>query len=66
MSRSGVIAMYIFYLTGDVDGSVEAILGTLETYQSHLCRLSLIHHGLGEVTLNDVEMAKLFNGIKYI
>lgn len=53
---------FSFVFIGDVNGSVEAILNTLVTYSSQRCRLDLIHHGIGEVTLNDVETAQLFNG----
>ena len=53
---------FCFLFIGDVNGSVEAILNTLVTYSSRKCRLDLIHHGIGEVTLNDVETAQLFNG----
>ena len=48
---------------GDVDGSVEAILDTLDSYDSKLCRLDLIHYGVGNVTESDVELAEAFNGV---
>lgn len=47
---------------GDVDGSVEAILDALDTYTSTKCRLDMLHYGIGNVTLNDVELAASFNG----
>ena len=46
-----------------MDGSVDAIIDTLNTYRSQKCRLSIISYGVGEVTLNDIETAKLFNGL---
>lgn len=49
-------------LKGDVDGSIDAILNTLDTYKSQICRLSIIHHGVGEVTMSDIDNAKLFDG----
>ncbi|CAG2217985.1 MTIF2 [Mytilus edulis] len=49
-------------LKGDVDGSIDAILNTLDTYKSQICRLSIIHHGVGEVAMSDIDNAKLFDG----
>ncbi|XP_041353564.1 translation initiation factor IF-2, mitochondrial-like [Gigantopelta aegis] len=49
-------------LKGDVDGSVEAILDTLDSFHSKKCRLDLIHYGVGNITESDVELAKAFNG----
>ncbi|CAK1553326.1 unnamed protein product [Leptosia nina] len=47
---------------GDVDGSVEAILDILETYDEHqTVRLDLVHFGVGQVTHNDLEIAQAFN-----
>ncbi|XP_047537062.1 translation initiation factor IF-2, mitochondrial [Vanessa atalanta] len=51
---------------GDVDGSVEAILDILETYDDHeRVRLELVSYGVGQVTPNDVEVAQAFNAIIY-
>lgn len=50
-------------LKGDVDGSVEAILDVLNTYEPHLCDLDIITYGIGPVTPNDIEMASAFAGI---
>ncbi|XP_029642566.1 translation initiation factor IF-2, mitochondrial isoform X1 [Octopus sinensis] len=52
-------------LKGDVDGSLEAIMDTLDTYKSQECRLDFLHYGIGSVTENDVEMAAAFEGIIY-
>ncbi|XP_070179262.1 translation initiation factor IF-2, mitochondrial-like [Littorina saxatilis] len=49
-------------LKGDVDGSVEAILDTLDLYNSKQCRLDLVHFGVGNVTESDVELAEAFDG----
>ena len=51
---------------GDVHGSVEAILDVLDTYsENDRVRLDIVHYGVGDVTANDLEMAKMFNGIIY-
>ncbi|XP_060805283.1 translation initiation factor IF-2, mitochondrial [Amyelois transitella] len=51
---------------GDVDGSVEAILDILETYDEHeRVRLELVHYGVGPVTPSDVEIAEPFNAVIY-
>lgn len=53
-------------IKGDVHGSVEAILDVIETYpENDRVRLDVLHYGVGDVTANDLEMAKLFNGIIY-
>jgi len=50
---------------GDVDGSVEAILSCLETYQEDDVKLEIIDFGVGQVTESDITMAESFNGIIY-
>lgn len=52
-------------IKADVDGTLEAILDTLSTYTSQLCKLDLVHFGVGAVTENDVELAETFNGVIY-
>lgn len=47
---------------GDVDGSVEAILDALDTYEDNKCRLNVVHYGIGGVTDSDIELAKTFDG----
>lgn len=55
---------------GDVDGSVEAILDIMETYDaSHECELELVHFGVGDISENDVNLAETFcgkNSISYL
>ena len=51
-----------FAYLGDVNGSIEAILNILSTYNSQLCHLDILHYGVGPVTENDVEMAATFEG----
>lgn len=51
---------------GDVDGSVEAILDILETYdENDVVRLDLVHFGVGPVTPNDLEIAESFKAVIY-
>ncbi|CAH2094258.1 unnamed protein product [Euphydryas editha] len=51
---------------GDVDGSVEAILDILETYDEHdRVKLELVNYGVGQVTPNDIEVAQAFKAIIY-
>jgi hypothetical protein len=52
-----------FLFSGDVDGSVEAILDVLDTYDGNAaCKLDLVHYGVGNVSETDVEFADTFNG----
>ncbi|XP_060841242.1 translation initiation factor IF-2, mitochondrial isoform X1 [Rhopalosiphum padi] len=50
---------------GDVIGSVEAILDVLETYESNQCKLDIIHYGVGNVCVTDIEYADAFKAIVY-
>ncbi|XP_076234904.1 mitochondrial translation initiation factor 2 isoform X2 [Calliopsis andreniformis] len=53
-------------LKGDVVGSVEAILDIFDTYtEDNLCRLNIVHYGIGPVTETDIELAELFNAVIY-
>jgi len=45
-----------------VIGSVEAILDVLETYESKQCKLDIIHYGIGNVSVTDIEYADAFKG----
>lgn len=49
-------------LKGDVDGSVEALLDTFDTYHGSECHLDIISYGVGDVTYTDVTMASTFSG----
>ncbi|XP_062396504.1 translation initiation factor IF-2, mitochondrial [Sardina pilchardus] len=53
-------------IKGDVDGSVEAILNILESYDAHhQCQMDIVHFGVGDITENDVNMAETFSGTIY-
>ncbi|XP_039865933.1 translation initiation factor IF-2, mitochondrial isoform X2 [Simochromis diagramma] len=51
---------------GDVDGSVEAILNILDSYDAQQqCELEVVHFGIGDISENDVNMAEMFGGSIY-
>uniref|UniRef100_A0A3Q2VKF0 Translation initiation factor IF-2, mitochondrial n=1 Tax=Haplochromis burtoni TaxID=8153 RepID=A0A3Q2VKF0_HAPBU len=50
----------------DVDGSVEAILNILDSYDGQQqCELEVVHFGIGDISENDVNMAEMFGGSIY-
>ncbi|NXC05729.1 IF2M factor, partial [Orthonyx spaldingii] len=49
---------------GDVDGSVEAILNILDSYDCEdECKLDLVYFGMGDISENDISLAEAFNGV---
>ena len=48
---------------GDVGGSVEALLGIIESAKPHLVRLDVVHTGIGGVSDSDIEMASSVDGM---
>ncbi|XP_071996629.1 translation initiation factor IF-2, mitochondrial [Engystomops pustulosus] len=53
-------------IKGDVDGSVEAILGVVDTYDAdHECELDLVHFGVGDISESDIALAETFNASIY-
>ncbi|XP_033629292.1 translation initiation factor IF-2, mitochondrial-like [Asterias rubens] len=49
---------------GDVDGSVEAILDALATYDcQHQCKMEVLSYGVGVISDKEVELADTFSGI---
>ncbi|KAA0713329.1 Translation initiation factor IF-2, mitochondrial [Triplophysa tibetana] len=53
-------------IKGDVDGSVEAILNILESYDADdQCQLDVVHFGVGDISESDVNLAETFSGTIY-
>jgi translation initiation factor IF-2 len=50
-------------LKGDVQGSVEALLGELQKIQHSEVRVNVIHTGVGGITENDVNLASASNAL---
>ena len=50
-------------LKGDVQGSVEAIIGSLAKIQSDEVKLKILHSGVGGITQSDIVLANASNGI---
>ncbi len=55
--QSGAVADLNIVLKGDVQGSVEAIVGELEKIEHPEVRVNVIHTGVGAITENDVNLA---------
>lgn len=57
-------AVLLFIYAGDVDGSVEAILNILDSYDCEdECKLDIIYVGMGDISENDINLAEAFNGV---
>jgi translation initiation factor IF-2 len=52
-------------IKADVNGSLEAILNVIETYNQNKVHLDLVHFEVGQIKKNDLEMAEMFNAIIY-
>lgn len=51
----------------DVDGTLEAILETLDTYEtkSNECDMDLVNYGVGSINETDLDLAKTFDCLIY-
>jgi translation initiation factor IF-2 len=61
--QTGVVQELNIVLKGDVQGSVEALLGELDKFQHSEVRVNVIHTGVGGITENDVNLASASNGV---
>jgi len=59
----GAVQELNIVLKGDVQGSVEALLGELQKIQDSEVRVNVIHTGVGGITENDVNLASASNGL---
>ncbi|CAI4222675.1 unnamed protein product [Auanema sp. JU1783] len=50
----------------DVDGTLEAIMDIINTYESEQCRFAVVDFGVGPPTEKDVEIAKETNALIYL
>ena len=55
--QAGAVQDLNIVLKGDVQGSVEALLGELQKIQHSEVRVNVIHTGVGGITENDVNLA---------
>jgi translation initiation factor IF-2 len=55
--QSGTVQDLNLVVKGDVQGSVEALLGELQKIQHSEVRVNVIHSGVGGITENDVNLA---------
>jgi translation initiation factor IF-2 len=61
--QAGGVADLNIVLKGDVQGSVEAIVGELEKIEHPEVRVNVIHTGVGAITENDINLAAASNGM---
>nr|XP_033194985.1 translation initiation factor IF-2, mitochondrial [Bombus vancouverensis nearcticus] len=53
-------------IKGDVAGSVEALLDIFDSYKcDKICKLNIVHYGVGSITSSDIELAGTFKAIIY-
>ncbi|HSF62325.1 MAG TPA: translation initiation factor IF-2 [Gaiellaceae bacterium] len=61
--QAGEVQDLNIVLKGDVQGSVEALLGELQKIQHTEVRVNVIHTGVGGITENDVNLASASNAL---
>ncbi len=63
--QAGAVQDLNIVLKGDVQGSVEALLGELQKIQHSEVRVNVIHTGVGGITENDVNLASASNALVF-
>ncbi|TFK04564.1 Exportin-6 [Platysternon megacephalum] len=64
--QRGTLRKGCILVAGDVDGSTEAILNILDSYNADdECELDVVHFGVGDVSENDINLAETFKGVIY-
>jgi translation initiation factor IF-2 len=61
--QTGAVQDLNIVLKGDVQGSVEALVGELDKIQHPEVRVNVIHTGVGGITENDVNLASASNAL---
>ncbi|MCA1023104.1 translation initiation factor IF-2 [Halobacillus litoralis] len=61
--KQGEVKEINLILKGDVQGSVEALAGSLEKIEVEGVKVKIIHTGVGAITESDVNLASASNGI---
>ena len=61
--QAGEVQELNIVLKGDVQGSVEALMGELEKIQHSEVRVNVIHTGVGGITENDINLASASNAL---
>jgi translation initiation factor IF-2 len=61
--QAGEVQDLNIVLKGDVQGSVEALLGELQKIQHSEVRVNVIHTGVGGITENDINLASASNAL---
>jgi translation initiation factor IF-2 len=61
--KAGEAAEMAVVIKGDVQGSVEAIIGSLQKIETDEAKLRILHSAVGGITESDVILAKASNGV---
>ncbi len=61
--QAGEVQELNIVLKGDVQGSVEALMGELQKIQHSEVRVNVIHTGVGGITENDINLASASNAL---
>ena len=61
--KAGEAAEMAAVIKGDVQGSVEAIIGSLQKIETDEAKLRILHSAVGGITESDVILAKASNGV---